>query len=293
MRHNPLDPEAFSYDALPHRIRSRPMLREDYLGVHTTGSLERATIYAVNKAQVTPDSIGLIYVLDMEGLDPLPDIDAVVQEESHGWMVAELLDEEMVQAAFRAGDVDELYEAVHEYIDLGALEGEGPNAEYTWTDCAVSEVDYQDGYRAGLVLQSMTPDELYELLVAADQAGGFPATFWADTVQQHRYLTGVGIDRVIEVLAVRPVRQDLWGEGDDDPPRHEQDWPEEDEDAPQIFTNDEFGEENWLPDMVTIWSSGREVDDPEYHGTDLTRAQTSFPELSLANPWPYTQELAL
>jgi hypothetical protein len=268
------------------------MVREDYLGVHTTGSLERATIYAINKAQVTPDSIGIIYVLDMVGLDPLPDIDAVVQAEIHGWMLQELLNEEPVQAAFSACDVDELYDAVHEVIEV-MTEVEGPQVEYTWTDSATNEVAYQDSYRAGLVLQSLNPDELFELFAEAQELGGFPPSFWADVVQQHRYLTGVGLDRVVEVLAVRPVRQDLWGEGEDDPQRYEQDWPDKDEDAPQIFTSEEFADEHWLPDMVVLWSSGHTVTDPEYHGTDLTRAQESFPELNLTNPWPYTQELSL
>ena len=109
----------------------------------------------------------------------------------------------------------------------------------------------------------------------------------------NRYLTGVGLDRVIEVRAVQPIRQHLWGEGENDPPRNEQEWPEVDEDEPQIFTTEDFAEESWLPEMVTLWSSGREATDPEYHGTDLTRAQKSFPELNLTNPWPYTQELSL
>ena len=228
---NPLDPEAFSYDLLPHRIHSRPMLREDYLGVHTTGSLERATIYAINKAQVTPDSIGIIYVLDMSGLDPLPDVDAVLQSEMQDYLFHELFEDDEVRVVFESGDADELSDAIYEFAER-ATDVESPLIEYTWTNSATNEVEFQDSYRAALMLQSLLPDELFELLTEAQELGGFPPTFWADVVQQHRYLTGVGLDRVVEVRAVQPIRQHLWGEAPNDPSRYEQEWPEVDEDEP-------------------------------------------------------------
>ena len=91
------------------------------------GAWRGATIYAINKAQVTSESIGIIYVLDMEGLEPLPDIDAVLQSEMQDYLFRELFEDDEVREAFESGDAEELGDAIYEFAETCLGCGKSPD----------------------------------------------------------------------------------------------------------------------------------------------------------------------
>ena len=64
-------------------------------------------------------------------------------------------------------------------------------------------------------------------------------------------------------------------------------------DEPQVFAwpEDFSAGDIAKPDMVEVFKQSVGGSQLEYHGTDLTRALSAFPELvdALRSPWPYTQ----
>lgn len=292
-RNNPLDPYAFDTEQRPFSAPRRPITRAEQVGVHVTSDFDRACVYAMQRAHLQGDSIGIIFVLDMAGLEALPDVDAVIQSETHDYAAGDVLSEVESLEELRddnedATPVDAIREAIGEMLEAQEFDGEMPPD--TWLDGAYAALDAGDQARLFQVLSGLDNDTLLSVMQFAVEQHNFPLEVWAAVVQQWRFMVQVGADRLVEVLAVRPVRHDLWGRGPDDPDLNEQEYPDDDPGAPQIFTDIDFADERWTPDTVTLWSSGRKPREAMYHGTDLTRARRAFPELQLDSPWEYTQE---
>jgi len=285
-RRNPLDPLAFEGDVSPHRAPGRRYDPHEYVGVHTTTGKDIAVVYAVNKA-IASFSLGIVLTLDMTGLEPLPDLDAILASERDFRNVTDPLEDEQVAEAFEAGDADELSDAVEEYLEE---DQEWADSKYmraeTWREASYAKVDEENTWNFREVFASLQPEELLEAM----QNGNLPLELWMEVVQQRRYKTLVGIDRLLKVEAVSPIRRSLWGHDPDDPDRNDQEYPDQEDDAPQIFTDEDFIDNSWVPEMITIWDSGRTVAEPEYHGTDSVRADKAFPEVEIYNPFGYEQD---
>jgi hypothetical protein len=279
---NPLEPYAFDTERRPFVARHRPVEREEQVGVHVTGDFSRACVYAMQRAYLQGDSIGIVLVLDVAGLEPLPDVDAVLQSETYGYAARELLDE-----IEDTSDADSVREAIDSLREHQEFEGEMPPD--TWLDGAYAALDQDDQARLLQVLGGLDDDALMAEVQFVEEHSNFSLNVWMAVVAQARYMVPIGFDRLVEVRALRPVRHDLWGRGPDDPARYEQEYPDDDPEAPQVFTEENFFEGDWAPDSKTLWSRGREPVEPAYHGTDIVRARLAFPEIPLENPWEYTQ----
>lgn len=288
-KRNPLEPGAATGDPTPHRIWTSMRVRpEHYLGVHTTPNERLAAIYAYNKALATRDSIAIILELDVAGLEALPDADAIQQfGDRRG---SELFDDDAIVTAYEARDEEALLGALQAYHDMIEAPQAYPPTEYN--EALGVYTEGEQAFRVCDVLEGAA-DPIAVLDYIRDE-GALPLEMIAEALEQWRFLQPIGLDRLLRVRALRPVRPELWGEHEDDPGPWEQPYPDDDPDQPQIFTIEDSSGEGALPDEIVIWDSGRRVDEPHYHGTDITRARAAFPEIAdeLVNPWAYTQDEA-
>lgn len=283
---NPLDPLAAYREPRPFVVQGITT-RADNEGVHTALTPERAAIYAVQRAMLA-ESLAVVFCLDVSGLTPLSDVDARLEAKQHDptWV----LDEHEVQEAFENQDADALADAFTNLRDFAEYESaDGGHLTY-WTEAAIEMVDREkrDALLQGLL--GLDPDTLLRAMTELREYRTLPFTVWVAVVGQQRYLTPIGLDRVVRITALRPLRNQLWS-----PEEREEtgkDYPPDDPNQPQIFSDEDFFENMAvaLPDQIVLWEQpARPGARLEYHGTDLTRAQAAFPELHLTNPWPYTQ----
>lgn len=280
---NPLEPYAFDTEDKPFIIQGRATSRQQHVGVHTA-TYDRALVYAVQRAMLD-GTLAVMLHLDVTGLDPLPDRDAMIEaERPPTW----LLDIDGVAEAIEAGDEDLLGELLEEqdYTQDGEFL---PN---TWTGATIQKIEEsQQGWVITNTLQE--GGDLLGWMTELLERGTLPPEFWAKLVNQQRYMTPFGLDRLVQVDAVRPIRDEL--RTYDERLETGDDYPEDDETGPQVFCNENFFDEQWEPDIAVLWK--RDAPRPEkveYHGTDVVRALSAFPELApvLINPWGYGQPVA-
>lgn len=304
MARNPLDPFAYDTEARPFTPSHGPVSHEAQRGIHTTPNELRAAVYAIQRAKVTSvdePNCAVIFELDTAGLEPLPDVDAMIEAKLGDWVVGELLNEPAIADALAEGDAEALADAMNYYAENNeSCCAEGwPSDE--WLPMAWYITEQYEQSALPYVLRDMEPEELLAVMQEAQATGALPLEVWAHVNEQYRYLTPIGLDRVRRIIAIRPVRDALWGHGEDDPEDALQESefpPEDDESGPQIMGQDNFFEGSWMPDQVILWENMQlplfSEDEPriEYHGTDLTRARSAFPELPelQESPWPYTQD---
>lgn len=283
---NPLDPYAYDTEPRPFTIPGvRRVSREEQIGVHTT-TFMLAILYAVQRAAIHGNlsggapNCGIVFKLDTAGLKPLPDVDAMQRATYDD--LSELLDDAGVQEALAEQDAEMLADALNEVFEF--YDGDPSKRVTTWRE-AIMDLEGTE-QPAALSLQMLDPMEQLDALSAAQQ-GLVPMQVYSAAVQQQRYMDIIGLDRLLAVYAIRPVEEELITYGDedyDDPDR---------EDRPQRFTDEWLDSaEDFKPSTVVLWeraeAPGARV---EYHGTDISRAQSAFPELArlLVSPWPYTQ----
>jgi 8-oxo-dGTP pyrophosphatase MutT (NUDIX family) len=286
-RVNPLDPYAFDTEAHPFIIHGQATSREQHLGVHTATEADAAATYAVQRAMID-GTLGIIFHLDVSGLDPLPDRDAIMKADTDpSWLFDA---EDGLLDAVAAGDAELVEELLQDQADVAEYVSEGyrPTA---WAEGAVAALT--DRHESALlgVLLSLEPGELLAALQMLAARRALPAKVWMLVMGQQRYMVPFGLGRVVQIDAVRPIRDELWTW--EEQQESGEDYPPDDPDQPELFCDMSFADEQWLPQTVTLWRNpdanpGAQV---EYHGTDIARATSAFPELDLDNPWPYTQPL--
>jgi hypothetical protein len=300
---NPLDPFAYDTEIRPFTPSHGVVSHEAQRGIHTTPNELRAAVYAIQRAKVTnadEPNCAVIFELDTAGLDPLPDVDAMIEAKHGNWIVGELLSVSEIAEALAEGDAEALAEAMNDYAENTESFAEGWPAD-EWLSMAWYITEQYEQSSLPYVLRDMEPEELLSVMQEAQATGALPLEVWADVNEQYRYLTPIGLDRVRRIIAIRPVRDALWGHDEDDPEgalQGEEFPPEDDESGPQIMSEEDFFEGSWMPDQVVLWENRQlplfSGEEPriEYHGTDLTRARSAFQELPelQESPWPYTQD---
>jgi hypothetical protein len=307
-RRNPLDPYAFDTDPHPHllgldRCISPTARREAHLGVYTSTSALIAISYAISKASKTmldeEPNCGVLFTLDTAGLDRLHDVDARIEAEAVGDVLKEILKESRgrkrgdptVSDAIDTGDAD----AVFDLVDRYAEEFEGVWYDYppsSWSEAVHRELGVGSS-RIPYQLRELEPERLLRVLRTFRDEGAVPLGLVAEAIEQYRYMVTIGIERVLEVSAIRPIVQDLDAA---------EEYYEDDPDAPQLFTLTQVSEGDYYPDQIVLWKNPRPIPRQrdielglkrrvEYHGTDLSRARRAFPELRkhLKSPWSYSQ----
>lgn len=145
-------------------------------GVHTTFDFVIAALYATT-AERTMGGYGVVLDLDMSGLEPLPDYDAVLYLDS-------FLTDEGIREGYEGYT---LAEAASEDFDPNRGMTDNPFAAY-----AEARRDPFAGFT----------EESFQRWV---ETGGYDVGVLAGAVNQRRYMANVGVERLRAVYAFRPV----------------------------------------------------------------------------------------
>ncbi len=282
---NPLDPNAWLTE--PHPFDVAGETADIRLGVHAADNFDTALAYAVHKASqegnLPEPNCGIIFELDMSGLEPLPEGDAVQESKYEDVVIGEMMRTPEITKAYENLDGDGLAAAVRRFAEFTEEGEETTELGYfeEWFSRFWEEYVRQIGpWRIVSVLSEYArddPEGLFQIIDITFMQNSFPLDVWAEAIGQYRYMASVGFDRLLKVWAVRPVAPMLVDE----------DWVEDDEGSPVVFSMYEVE----APGTILLWDSGRKVRDPMYHGTDVSRARSAFPEIAdmLVNPWSYGQ----
>jgi hypothetical protein len=287
MRRNALDPDAWLTEE--HRF-DMPGERADIrLGVHTAESFDTALAYAVHKASQEGELLdgepncGIIFTLDMSGLEPLPEADAHVAARDESVIVSEMFSYSAITRAVEERDVDGLAEAVQDFADrVGEDSYHDGEAHERWFEAFWREFVFEEGpWVIVNPLRRLAEEDPHDLMLVMRDAFAqrqFPLELWAEAIGQYRYMVDIGFERLLQVRAVHPVEPDLAGWEDED---------EDDAEGPLVFGIDYID----APHTELLWDSGRTARVTEYHGTDVSRARLAFPELgdTIRCPWEFGQ----
>jgi hypothetical protein len=282
-KYNPLHPDAWLTEPHPFDV---PGEKADIrLGVHTTDNFDTALAYAVHKASQTGDlqnldpNCGIILELNMTGLDPLPEADAIIVAKYESVVIAKLRRE--LQPFIDEENPDGLTDEFYAFMELVESSGRDKEQHLFWFEAFWEGHIREEG--PWVILGPLTriaeenPNEFFEVMYDAFETNQFPQELWAEAIGQYRYMVPVGFDRLLKIYAVQPVNPNL----------EEEDYIEEDE-GPVSMTFFEVE----APDTQLLWDSGKQrAKVLEYHGTDVTRARLSFPEVAneIYCPWSYGQ----
>jgi len=282
MYRNALRPDAWLTES--HRFDMPGESAEIRLGVHATDTFDAAVAYAVHKASQEGDLIGgepncgIVFELDMSGLEPLPEADAVVVAKYEEIVISALQD--VINEA-KPGNVEDLAVVVGCFVQDMMEDGEPVETYEDWFAAFWTEHVFVPGpwvilYQLELLAENDS-ETLMIVLQDTFKHGHFPLELWAQAIGQYRYMDLVGFDRLLRVWAIRPVSALLV---DDE-------FVDDDENEPQWFSMYDVGH----PVNELLWDSGRRVDNPKFHGTDISRARNEFPEIEdvIVSQWPYGQ----
>jgi hypothetical protein len=270
-RKSPLDPYAFDKEPVKLTDPRRKVYRREHIGVFTTGTIEIAVSYAVQRAMLQGDSIGIVFELNTEGLDEFRELDTSIMPTNDKFLRSTL-----ERAINHVGSVDDAL-----YMVLDLVRGTDV-VKHTWIHSVMGVIEND---KLQIVIEQILkhPDRERFVFRAIDR--GFPKPFW-EAIDQQKYLYAFEPERVLRIHAVRPVNPWLCGYGV--PCTTTLDQPQDI--SAEAFSRDGRKALAWLPDMLPLFDSGVRVRVPQYHGTDLTRAQKAFPEFGIENPFDYVQE---
>ena len=249
------------------QVLGRPVTDADYEGVHTTSSLEIAASYAIataDKARVEhdEDAYPVVLALDVSGLEALPDIDALVE-------AADMLGDKGIRRQYEGEDLD--------YAMSGDTEQYESSMEIGNT------VAYTVFQQRGFIPAAFDDDD--DAFQHWVNYGEYPPWVAINLVNQKRYMTDIGIDRLVSVLAVQPWYEEILGFYDDE------------DEAEKIEAIEAQGYAVVTIEDQEIEAKTKEVargpapnTNVEYHGTSSWHAMRAFPELQLPpNPFPITE----
>lgn len=254
------------------RVMGRAPRASDYHGVHTTDSLPVAAAYAISAWTLRgeqPDDYPVVMRLRTDGLEPLADVDAMLQGmeifDANRSTIARMLRHgesiEEIERAFGETDIDS---------DLTELVGIDPAA-----------VIFDDIMRHPPNIVTLLLEHGGEelLLKFADGEAQPPDRALSEVARQRRYLVDFDLDRVVGIDAIKP----WWGEIVN----------EDDEDAIEkiaaagweVVTFDDAASGYLDPTAKTICGE-RAGGEHDYHGTTAGVVRAAFPGIKLGEGFP-------
>lgn len=198
-------------------VLGRSPTAADYDGVHTTTDETVAAAYAMGTWAKRRDqrAYPVILTLDTSGLEPLPDIDALVQ----GYSVMGDMRRELRDALATYGD--DIDAIASEFGDWdGAIEAEGKVGD----DPAVFVFEHVAGepvtsFIEALREQGRDDEDVLAALHAWAERGEIDPAALTTIMKQRRYLADFDLDRVIAIDAVQPwwpeTFDTYWDTGDE------------------------------------------------------------------------------
>ena len=303
-----LDPDAWSYDAVPHRFQSdhdvvwtpyggirqkqnEDQLKNKYAGVHFTFSPEIAAVYASGKA--SKEDPPVIVEVNVDGMQHLPDADAMNEYEVDTYINEKLgIWEEFLQR-LDDGKIDEstcsdeILNNVREDEDFFEYGQEG-EAYDDISDIIVRNQKLSGQRIVQDYLEMLTEDQIVNT-IRAIIGGQIPDQLTINAVNQFRVIESVQADRIIAIYKIPWINfSEIRSQHEDDEDFTVQDEVMYDIDG-RIVLDYEDLDYNWL-ELTPIYQNNKmATDSPAFHGTSLFRVKLAFPELALSaniyNSW--------
>jgi len=282
---NPISPTAYQDETQPCAL-TKPWgasVPDDRSGAHFTTSFGLAARYALFKASRS-QSIGIVFEYDLTGLELVPDHDAVIEKEHGDYTVKDIsyyIDEFDILEDPESPDCERL-------ADLMQSEAEQhePMMEEPPFTVMQQLIDSSKTSIFSILADKLVDWSTADEALQAIKTGDVPLAWWAEVIAQVRTYSEVGDERLVRVLALKPVEDEI---GDNYP----DELIDERDDCPAALYLEDL---DYMADVieqlaVTLWERpGRATaQDVHYHGTDLTRARcilgSSPAGAALTNPW--------
>jgi hypothetical protein len=245
---------------------------EDYFGVHTTDDFAVAMTYARNAVdkESDPDAYPVVVSVCVDGLEELPDVDAIVKATEASQSLRAYADEDVESQA-------ESWEPEH----MPPQPGDDPYYEYV--DAMLDNNNLAEAFLEAA-------DDPQEAWDAWRQTGEVPGPVASALVRQRRWASDIDLDRVVQVDAVRPIwtklLDDWWNSGNE----QARAMAAELESKGWAVATIEHIIEGALPTERKALHRGGACGRVEYHGTSSTRLRMAFPALGLPKTAPFPTE---
>lgn len=245
---------------------------DDYFGVHTTDDFAVAMTYARNAVdkESDPDAYPVVVSICVDGLEELPDVDAIVKATEASQSLRAYADEDVESQA-------ESWEPEH----LPPQPGDDPYYEYV--DAMLANNNLAEAFLEAA-------DDPQEAWDAWRETGEVPGPVASALVRQRRWASDIDLDRVVQIDAVKPIwtklLDDWWNSGNEQAKAmaaelESKGW--------EVATIEHIIEGALPTDRKTLYRGGA-CGRVEYHGTSSTRLRMAFPDLALPGAPPFPTE---
>jgi len=258
------------------KLLGRQPKAADYEGVHTTGSSLIAAAYAMSAwRNHNEDGYPVNVLLDVSGLKPLPDVDAMLRG-------AEAADDLISHYRKLVADGENFWDLLNEddYRELDAQVGDSP-AAFVFEDTGTHVLNAIETYASSSGLDA---EEVFEKFL---KDGELPPEALTILVNQQRYLDDFDLDRVLRIEAIKPWWDKVLLSWDDD------EFQELAARGYEVFTLDEWPFVNEGTTKV-VWEAPdakERLGTGEYHGTTSLVIELAFPGLiPKKTPFPLSGE---
>lgn len=266
-------------------LLGKAITSKDYEGVHSTGSMVIAAGYAYGTVSKCRCGYPVIIELDVSGLNPLPDIDAMLVAES-----AVLDRYALDRAKTIVGEHDHIEDAIGDY-GMDDCESESVQEGSHWTDIATADFNCANVARA---FQATYQDDnrAWDAFIKYAQGGDIALEVLANLTEQRRWMHDFEKEHVQAVYAYQPIWDDII----------ENYWETDDADLEakakrieaagyQVVTlDDAWGGSFSINEKLLYKKPGPKKGSGEYHGTSSAYFQKAFPEIKIPKESPFKVE---
>jgi hypothetical protein len=262
-------------------VVGRRPTREDYLGIHTTTNFVVAMAYAQASTdqESDEDAYPVVVSLCVDGLRPLPDVDALSKAHEMSSIFLSEYRKEFLDPEF------DLFKRADQFYSDGTSDSQviGENPFVVYNNLTYENVNWL----AVFISAYDDPDRAESAFRKWLSTGEIPDEVAIQTVDQKRYLIDFDVDRLVRIAAFKPlwteVLEGFW-ETDDEDDKAKQDaieacgWE-------FVGVDDVYG--NMPQTTLNLFESRIPCNQFEYHGTTSIRCRMAFPEVSIPSSPPF------
>ena len=249
------------------RITGRAPVASDYLGVHTTDSAAVAAAYAISAWTLRgerDDDMPVLIRLRTDGLEPLPDVDAMLQ----GMPIYDAIRSEIAESLASGESEKAIERSFEDYAlesDLADLVGLDP------ASVVFDDIMTRPPNPVSLLIEYGGENALARFARDGQAPDGRALS---EIVRQRKYMSNFDRDRVVGIDAVRPWWGEIVNEDEENAVAaiHDAGW--------TVVTFDDAASGRIEPAILNIYGKalGGEAD---YHGTTLGALRAAFPGIRL------------
>ncbi len=258
------------------------MTDADYHGVHTADEFEIAAAYATATAELCACGYPVIVELDVSGLTPHPDVDAMIAAEYY------IMQRDARRTAKeRAGEFDNIGDIVDAYSN-DEVESTAVESGESWQRAVFASNEHHNIAQAFVDAFGLD-EKAYEEFNKYSQGGEINPLVLAALTTQRRWMSDFGADRVQRAYTIKPIWpeifEDYWN--DDDAALEEK--------ADKIIAagyelvtlDDVYNQVNFITKKKLYERPGVGTGSREFHGTASSYFLKAFPDIKIPEESPF------